>query len=275
MKLVELIQQEQEGLSKAGILLLRHATKEVELLESCGGTLQEYTAIQPIGGRFDFRLPGKPETEVIVAIVRDRVHAVYRITGVIATGPSTDICSPEYKAFELHRKNSKGQPKKIRQCRRYSLVPVQSGAEGAEVRGWSGKEIMPVQRSDGGFFDAVEVSAAPVPRTAWGTSSGDAEWVEGTPKLRLHLAKERAPGLADAKKREFIKQHGRLFCQRCELDPVQKYATKAAESCIEVHHAATAVSAMKPGHVTTLGDLECLCANCHRLEHARLRLVAE
>lgn len=271
MKLVDLLQREQDGLKKDGILFLRHATREVELLETCGATLQEFTAIQPIRGRYDFQLPGKPPVEVVVAIVRDRVHAVYRVTGVLAEGPSIDICSPEYKTFELQRRTARTSPKPIRLCRKYSLVAVQSGADAADVRGWTGRAIMPVQRSDGSFFEKLLVSASPLPRTAWGTSASDVEWTEGTRKLRLHLSSERAPGLASAKKQDFIKQHGRLFCERCQLDPLEQYGTDLAASCIEVHHAATAVRDMKPGHATKLSDLECLCANCHRLEHALLR----
>lgn len=271
MKLVDLLLQEQEGLKKDRILFLRHATSEVELLEACGATLQEFTAIQPTSGRFDFQPAGRPAIEVVVAIVRDRVHAVYRITGVLEKGLSIDICSPEYKAFEKSRKTSNGKPKPVRECRKYSLVVVQSGATGAQIEGWAGREIMPVQRSHDSFFDTIRVLAAPLPRTAWGTNTPDLEWVEGTRKLRLHLARERAPGLSEAKRQEFIAQHGRLYCERCQMDPVQHYGTPLAASCIEVHHSVVAVSAMKPGHVTKLADLKCLCANCHRLEHARLR----
>lgn len=242
------------------------------MLERFGVSLQEYTAIQPIGGRYDFHLPSKPRTEVVVAIVRDYVHAVYRITGVLDTGNGTDICTPEYRKFELYRQEVKAKPRVDRECRRYSLIAVQSGADGAAVSGWSGKERMPVQRSDGKFFDQLEVLAAPIPRFAWGSSSFDSEWAEGTSKLRLHLIKERAPGLAAAKKRAFVAERGRLFCERCASDPVQAYGLVAAEACIEVHHAATAVREMKPGHATKLSDLQCLCANCHRLVHALERL---
>lgn len=271
MRLADLIQQEQDGLARDRILFLRHATYEVEHLESCGAALQEYTAVQPIGGRFDFRPAGKPAIEVVVAIVRDRVHAVYRVTGVLAEGVATDICSPEYRTFERTRRESKGLPPRTTPCRKYSLAALQSGATGTEVTGWSGKEIMPVQRADGSFFELLVVNAEPLPRSAWGDNTTDVEWQEGTLRLRSHLVKERASGLASAKKRAFIDQHGRLFCERCGTDPVQAYGTSAAESCIEVHHASTAVAEMGPGHRTTLGELQCLCANCHRLTHREIR----
>ena len=39
---------------------------------------------------------------------------------------------------------------------------------------------------------------------------------------------------------------------------------------IEVHHAEVSVAAMVEGHRTKLSDLQCLCANCHRLVHAEI-----
>lgn len=102
----------------------------------------------------------------------------------------------------------------------------------------------------------------------------DQEWSEGTPRLRKHLARERASGLREAKKAEFRRTNGgKLFCEHCQEDPVEKYGTEHAEACIEVHHKSTQVAAMEAGHLTRLEDLECLCANCHRLEHRRLRAM--
>lgn len=97
------------------------------------------------------------------------------------------------------------------------------------------------------------------------------EWTEGDRKLVSHLTRERAPGLAKAKKAEFRRLHGKLTCERCKLDPVAVFGTEHAEACIEVHHSTTHVSQMGPQHRTKLDDVECLCANCHRLVHRLLR----
>jgi hypothetical protein len=100
----------------------------------------------------------------------------------------------------------------------------------------------------------------------------DPEWLEGTPKLRQHFRRERVPSLREAKKAEFRRRHdGRLFCERCGDNPVEKYKTVDAEACIEVHHARVQVSKMEEGHRTRLEDLQCLCANCHRLAHREIR----
>lgn len=96
------------------------------------------------------------------------------------------------------------------------------------------------------------------------------EWAEGYIKLVQHLKKERSAGLSQAKKEAFRKQHGRLFCEECLLDPVQVWGL-AGEACIEVHHDEVHVADMAPGHKTSLDKLRCLCANCHRVLHSQLR----
>ncbi len=102
-------------------------------------------------------------------------------------------------------------------------------------------------------------------------SSADMFWTEGSVKLVTHLKRERGKGLSEAKKTAFIRENGKLFCERCDLDPVVFYGDRAAQSCIEVHHKATMVSDMVAGHVTRLEDLQCLCANCHRYVHIALK----
>ena len=100
--------------------------------------------------------------------------------------------------------------------------------------------------------------------------SEEAQWSEGNSKFVTHLRKERAPGLSKAKKSWFVRNHGRLYCELCQIDPVKAYGEFGA-ACIEVHHSLTHVADMRGGHTTVLEDLKCLCANCHRIEHRRLR----
>lgn len=96
------------------------------------------------------------------------------------------------------------------------------------------------------------------------------EWVEGNPKARSHLKRERASGLAQAKRDAFRAAHGKLYCERCGLDPVGTYGDTNGEACIEVHHTIP-IAEMPEGHKTTLDQLQCLCANCHRYVHRLAR----
>jgi len=102
-------------------------------------------------------------------------------------------------------------------------------------------------------------------------SGDDQDWAEGRTRLVTHLVKERAKGLAQAKKSQFKGEHGKLYCERCGLDPIVQYGTVHAESCIEVHHHDIHVRDMAEQHRTKLEALQCLCANCHRLVHKLLR----
>ena len=93
---------------------------------------------------------------------------------------------------------------------------------------------------------------------------------EGTLKLVIHMRRERDPSLSKDKKAAFIEEHGTLFCERCKMKPSEHYDSQVAAACIEVHHAKVQVKDMQLGHVTTLEDLQCLCANCHRVTHREL-----
>lgn len=97
-------------------------------------------------------------------------------------------------------------------------------------------------------------------------------WIEGNPKIAVHLKKERYPGLSARKRAQFILEHGTLKCERCDLDPAKAYGEDAGQACIEVHHHRTHVEDMQPGHATNLEDLKCLCSNCHRVLHRALSL---
>lgn len=99
----------------------------------------------------------------------------------------------------------------------------------------------------------------------------DLEWSEGRTILVRHYRRERASGLSKAKKSEFIRVHGRLFCEICNFDPSFRYG-ELADACIEVHHDAVQVANMESDHVTTLDQLKCLCANCHRVLHRQMAM---
>ncbi len=103
-------------------------------------------------------------------------------------------------------------------------------------------------------------------------SDEDRSWAEGNLKLVAHLRRERGSGLAAAKRDQFRARHGRLFCERCAMDPVEIYGA-AGEACIEVHHHDKHVATMSEGYRTTLKDLQCLCANCHRVTHRELKVT--
>ena len=97
---------------------------------------------------------------------------------------------------------------------------------------------------------------------------------EGTLKLVMHMRRERNPRLSDEKKIAFTAEHGFLYCERCNMNPAEHYEPDVAAACIEVHHAKVQIKDMQDDHVTILEDLQCLCANCHRVTHRELVIAA-
>lgn len=120
-------------------------------------------------------------------------------------------------------------------------------------------------------FDIVAKNAVATRSEA--LAAPEQEWTEGSYRLVPHWKRERAAGLSKAKKAQYRRLHGKLTCEHCGFDPVQVFGSEIGEACIEVHHAKVQVSEMQPGHTTSLDDLQCLCANCHRFIHRQLAVT--
>ncbi|MDE2718827.1 MAG: HNH endonuclease [Chloroflexota bacterium] len=94
-------------------------------------------------------------------------------------------------------------------------------------------------------------------------------WIEGEPMRGWHLRYERNPRAAKEKKRSFREAHsGRLECEQCGLAPSDSAVEVWGEACIEVHH--TVPLAELGRRETSIDDLMCVCANCHRMLHHQL-----
>ena len=88
------------GVHPEEVLLLRHGNAKTRAVRAAGGTLEEYTLVQPTDTKYDFLARGKPPISVVVAIVDDRVHAVYRILGVEEEGTTWSLTSPGFNKFD-------------------------------------------------------------------------------------------------------------------------------------------------------------------------------
>jgi hypothetical protein len=89
--------------------------------------------------------------------------------------------------------------------------------------------------------------------------------VEGRRRFVQHLAAERVPSLAKAKRRQVLEQTKRLACEVCGFDFAEFYKPYADKFC-EVHHRKPLGELDAPSR-TTLEDLAVLCSNCHRVIH--------
>lgn len=90
---------------------------------------------------------------------------------------------------------------------------------------------------------------------------------EGKPLPRSHTVRERDSRLVREKKESVLQETGRLVCEACGFDFVEKYGEKG-EGVIDCHHTKP-LRDLKRRSTTRLSDLALLCSNCHRMIHAK------
>jgi 5-methylcytosine-specific restriction enzyme A len=90
---------------------------------------------------------------------------------------------------------------------------------------------------------------------------------EGRILTVTHLKRERCRKLVRLKKEQVKKATGRLACEACGFEYLSRYGEHGRDF-IECHHTKP-VEALAEGEKTHLRDLALLCANCHRMVHAR------
>ncbi|MBV9223999.1 MAG: HNH endonuclease [Acidobacteriaceae bacterium] len=83
----------------------------------------------------------------------------------------------------------------------------------------------------------------------------------------LHRKRERSRQLVEKRKEAALKETGKLSCEACGFDFAARYG-KRGVGFIECHHTKP-VETLGDGTPTHLSDLALLCANCHRMIHAK------
>jgi 5-methylcytosine-specific restriction protein A len=89
--------------------------------------------------------------------------------------------------------------------------------------------------------------------------------VEGNPRLRAHIARERNSSIIKKKRNKVLAEKGCLKCEACNFDFFEVYGESGKEFC-EIHHL---VPLHKSDGIikTKLSDLAVVCSNCHRILH--------
>ena len=104
-----------------------------------------------------------------------------------------------------------------------------------------------------------------------GTADAILDGIEEAPEGRVltltHLRRERSRELVRSKKARVQKVVGRLACEACAFDFAAMYGDRGS-GFIECHHT-KAVETLLEDAKTHLDDLALLCANCHRMIHAK------
>lgn len=90
---------------------------------------------------------------------------------------------------------------------------------------------------------------------------------EGRLLIRRHVARERDAGLRRRKIESVLVHGGSLACEACGFDFEDTYGERG-RGYIECHHIVPLHTTTGPRSTRT-SDLALLCANCHRMIHAR------
>jgi len=88
---------------------------------------------------------------------------------------------------------------------------------------------------------------------------------EGMRRVQLHMSIERDRALRNKKVSQFLSEHGRLFCELCQMNFKQRY-TFLKKDIIEVHHVLP-LGQLSSSTLVEAKDLMLLCPNCHTAVH--------
>ena len=115
-------------------------------------------------------------------------------------------------------------------------------------------------------YRASRINTEPQPRkSAKLEQDHDVFAFEGHRNFVIHQQIERDKKLREAKIRDFLQQHGKMFCEICEFNFSETYSF-LTNDIIQVHHQ-TPLASLTKSTQTTLRDLMLICANCHFAIH--------
>lgn len=170
-------------------------------------------------------------------------------------------------------RNPNGVYMKVMNFRRFDPRYLERGRVGLQ-RGGKGDEIIwrdffgdhdKLRRAALAITANVEADQVPLPTPEDDDEVAEAE--EGRLLTRLHRKRERNRKLIEKKKAAHLKRNGNLACEACGFDFERVYGERVS-GYIEAHHIKP-LHTLTPGTKTSLDDLVLLCANCHRVIHAR------
>jgi predicted HNH restriction endonuclease len=171
-------------------------------------------------------------------------------------------------------RNVNGVYMKLMNFRRFDPVFTQAGRRGLSRGGKEEAEVWNEFASDSERCHAVaETIREALAQVQEGETIADLagdrieEAEEGRVITAMHRRYERNSGLVQAKKRRTLAKFSALAREACGFNFRERYGERG-EGFMECHHVKP-VHALRAGEKTKLEDLRLLCANCHRMVHAK------
>jgi 5-methylcytosine-specific restriction protein A len=170
-------------------------------------------------------------------------------------------------------RNPNGVYMKLANFRAVDPLHTSQGKRGLSRGGYGTEEVWTElsQRPDKLklIASAIRNASATGPMVLADNDDDIADAFEGRLLTRLHRTRERNRDLVRKKREAVLRETGRLACEACGFDFNDKYG-EHGRGFIEVHHLLPLYT-LAPGSRTRMQDLAVLCANCHRMVHARPR----
>ena len=208
-----------------------------------------------VNGRF----PG--ERDPAVVHLSEQLNALHRALG---TTESTTLRNPN------------GVAMKLMNFRRFDPRALNEGRSGLTRGNKLEQEVWDLFHDDHGRLRVVaqailaDLEARPSGDLGAASDpllSDTEEAPEGRVLTVTHLRRERSRELVRSKKNRVMGLKGKLECEACGFDFATRYG-QHGHGFIECHHTKP-VETLVEGHKTRLEDLALLCANCHRMIHAK------
>lgn len=251
------------------IVLLRHSNSRMDLLTSLGGSVENYTLIQPTTSRYDFR-PYK----ALCVVVYDKVHSIYLIEGIEKEGMTWDLI--DKGNLEMDKINHKGSRPAVRyKATRLHNFPI----DGMEVIGWKSAGIQPVAKMGDLLFDSLKVDIPEgfkLQRMVYSVDKTDLDQDYRNEILEWLDGKEQQDSVAQIlgitarfiRDKSIVEKRLSLAQGVCEL--CKRYTDDKDVSLpysLEVHH----IIPLSGGGQDHLQNTAALCPNCHRRIHLQNR----
>jgi len=242
----------------------------MDLLTSLGGSVENYTLIQPTTSRYNFL-----SYKALCVVVYDKVHSIYLIEGIEKEGMTWDLI--DKGNLEMDKINHKSS----RPAVQYKATRLQnSPIDGMEVIGWKSAGIQPVAKYGAPLFNKLSVEVPDgiqLQRITNTVEKSKLDQDERNEILELLDGQEQQESVAQVlgitarfiRDKSIVEKRFSLaqgICELCKCSIDDKDISHPYS--LEVHH----IIPLSSGGQDHLQNTAALCPNCHRRIHLQNRI---
>lgn len=133
------------------LAFIRHSIGKIEQLKRYGGDVRDYTLVQPENTRYDFLKYVQSKPVIVAAIIDDRVHEIYELSGQFEAGMIRSLVNSGHRQMDIDNNATD------RIGRKFSATNLESEAIKKPVKGWENRARTTVQYFGDRFFDEIMI----------------------------------------------------------------------------------------------------------------------